>query len=907
MARSENIPRGLCAQLTALSILREPRGGSVTTGPQYSYNILNHAGGPWHVLTCTQCAGADYSGRICHISHHLILNQDEVRTLHNHTLRPTPAGLMQALQNNGFWKSRWEGEPQYLTNSPTLSPGDMPDAEAQPTWKKLTGHKANARALYTAPFERDCLITVPPGTSSGDVLSLFHESDWLTHTRGWGITFTTVADDADSFAETLRMVTAPASPLVQRAQRTGHPVLNIEQGMEIPLPAPACEPPQSLPLQPGASPQQKSELMRTLSRSVSHYHYIEEPDWLMFDVRPQRSKSPYILSGVAGLAALGLLAWYYYTPAGYSPEEGTVAIPTEHIRSADNVQRLSCLLNTPYDHGKTASTLAELSNIEERTREDSLLLETVAIINNATQPGARHALAARRLCECARLLGLKDRDLVLLYLHEATFNTSPEEWQKQFDGQHMADWLSLKQSEPQILGLLDSEDLRAYAPGEKKVETTILATATPDAPPQKVDDSEQTPPPGRISLIPSAAVSGMPLPPELEEVISSLPVSICTGSYVISSFEKGGELQEPKRLNLSPDGYRLYITHTEKDGEITLRPEHAEGKESPVPACSIKIQKGKLQSIRSNGKDSVVCFPVATKKDFHTNIILASSFGIPIPATEPIILPPVAKANLDISEKSIELVTENGEPRLRISNTSAFPWVETDKELQNIRFSVNLPVLTGHNAMQQTGRELKTYRWTEASVMQESDALTVLRCNIIHNTHLPKRLEEAFNQVANEPCCGEVRNTKSPSHTLARLYYICSALDNEKLSMLKQKQLLQDYFSLFANKNFNRILTRILEKETYLHLKPEQATSKHFKAIQLRNNIKNCLNDKNVRKTIRKRICEVLTRTLYAAYTQEQQEQIKEAASPPILILKNISIGNHVELLWQFQMRKNTP
>lgn len=908
VARSEKLPRALCAQLTALSILREPKGGSATTGPQYSYSIIEHAGNPWHVLTCTQSAGADYSGRICHISHHLILSLEEVRILHSHSLRPTPAGFMLALRNNGFWKSKWEGEPQYLTDGPTFSSGDMPDAEAQPTWKQHTGHKSNARAFFTPPYDRDCLITVPKGTPAAEVLQLFHESDWLTHTRGWGITFTTEADESDSHAETLRIVTGAGSPLVQRAQRTGHPVLNIEQGMELPLSAPALEPAPGNPAQKDGRQPPHGGMMRTLSRTVNHYHYIEEPDWLMYDVRPSRARWPYAASGVLVLSALCLAAWIFHTPAGYSTDEDVaVDAQPQHSISIDHMQMLSRLAASPYQHEHTVRILAELAGITETAPEDTLIQEAVSLLRSAAQPGTRHALAMKRLCECARLMGLKDRELALLYLNEALHSTTPDEWQKQFNGQHVTDWLALKQSEPQILTLLEEEEFRAYAPRHEAPETTILATADTAAP-AAVDEAATPPPiPSRISLIPGAAVSGSPLPAELETAITRLPLSISTGSYVISCFAEGGELRSPQRLELSPNGYRLYITPTENPGEFALVPEHTEGKPSPVPSCTFKVQKGKLQNIRCDGKKAVVSFPIATGKDFLTNIILASSFGIPLPPTEKITLPPASEADLDISPDSLEIDAasiNSGSPRLSLIKTRKFPWVISRKEEVKNRFTINLPVLIGHNAIQKTGDELPSYKLTSAEVVSETADLTSLRCEVIHSTRLPERLKNTFDLVANSPCCGETRNNKNKSLTLANLYYICCALANPKLSIKQKKQLQQEYFSLFASKQFNKILLRVLEKETVLHITPQEAASSHLKALQVRNNIKKMLNERSVRDLIRKRICEVLTRSLYAAYTLEQNTLNSEASTPPVLILRNISVGEHVELLWQFQMQE---
>jgi hypothetical protein len=49
----------------------------------------------------------------------------------------------------------------------------------------------------------------------------------------------------------------------------------------------------------------------------------------------------------------------------------------------------------------------------------------------------------------------------------------------------------------------------------------------------------------------------------------------------------------------------------------------------------------------------------------------------------------------------------------------------------------------------------------------------------------------------------------------------------------------------------------------------------------------------------------VLTRSVNAAYTQALQEQNKSQKESPILILKGIDIGSHVELLWQFEMKQS--
>lgn len=912
VARSEKLSRALCTRLSSVSVYREPRVGACSTGPQYSYRIIDHAGSAWHVLTCAQSAGADYSGRGCFIAHHLIFEQEEVKALLASNLRPTPAGITLALQKTGFWLSKWKGNPAYIADTPEIPLSAMPDASSQPTWKRITGHKANARAFFTPPFSKECLITLPSGVSSTDVLQLYHESDWLTHTRGWGVSYTTVADEADNFAETLRMAVPEGSPLVQRAVRTGHPVLKIEADMELPLPEPEREAPASAPVKPSPSRPEDATLTRTLSRTVTHYHYTEEPDWLMYDVKPaMRAVSPRNLLIAGAAAGVCLAAWFFWdnaVPVGLHPEQQLETIPNSEDSHIPLIQRLTEVINADYDHAAIQLFLDELSSIQEKTPEDSLLLESAALIQNAGQAGARHTSAIKRLCECARLLGVDGTGIVKLYLREATHHVSPEDWQKLYDGQHLSDWLTLKQTEPQMIELLLSGEFKAYAPQTSGDEpkATILATANPSGPENEEGPNEGDAPPGRISLIPATAVSGSTLPKELEAVIPRLPLSITTGSYVVSGFAKGGELAEARRLDLSADGYHLYITPTGNAGEFMLKPEHREGKPSPVPAATFMVRGGKLQTIRSEGGEAVISFPVPSQENFHTNVVLASSFGIPIPRGKGISLPPAAKANLQVTPDDLEIISSSigtPAPQIRLRKKKEFPWVLSRKDRERIKFSVSLPVLNGHNAMQLVGDDLASFIWKGADIVKETGTRSTVRCEVEHVPDLPGRLLRAFDRVMNTPCCGETES-KNKSVTLGNLYYICCALANEKISRSERRQLEQEYFALFAHKHFNKILTRVLAQDAALCLSPEEASSNKFKALKVRNNIRKQLETRAMRDLIRRRVCEVITRTMYAAYTQEQQLLEDKQGNSPVLILKDISYGQHVELLWKFRMHQ---
>ncbi len=231
VARSEKLPRALEKKLLKISGVKEEN--KLISGPQLSYHILDCAGATFHVLSCIQSAGADYSGRECHIAHHLALTQDEVRLLRSNQARPTPASVILGLYRDQFWKAEWKEKPHYITDEPSLSTDLLPEIDQQSTWKELTGHKYNAKALITPPYEHDCLIVVKSGTRSLDILHLLAESDWLSHLRGWGITFTTTGVASDTFAQTQRIAVLEESAMEGKARRSGRPTLHLEHKLLI--------------------------------------------------------------------------------------------------------------------------------------------------------------------------------------------------------------------------------------------------------------------------------------------------------------------------------------------------------------------------------------------------------------------------------------------------------------------------------------------------------------------------------------------------------------------------------------------------------------------------------------------------------------------------------------------------
>ncbi len=236
VARSEKMTTPLAKKIARLSNFKDFQS---VKGPQYSYRIIDCAGDTYHILSCVQEAGSDYTGRQCHIAHHLALPKYVVNNLRQHKARPTPAGLMLALADKDFWYKSWTGEPTRQLVEAPMSMDNLIEVDKQPTWQKWTSHKANARAFSTAPYEHDCLILIPQEINSEEILKLVNESDWLDPSHGWGKTFTTHGESKDTFADTQRIFVIGGDAMVERAKRTGRPILNIHPELTLHLPSPA--------------------------------------------------------------------------------------------------------------------------------------------------------------------------------------------------------------------------------------------------------------------------------------------------------------------------------------------------------------------------------------------------------------------------------------------------------------------------------------------------------------------------------------------------------------------------------------------------------------------------------------------------------------------------------------------
>lgn len=894
VARTEDMPVALYSQLPGISVLKnnvEPL--------QFSYRILTASGQSWHVLSCIQAAGADYSGRACHTAHHLVFSQQEVAQLLGLPQRLTPAGICLALHKTGFWVRRWEQAPQYLSDEPRLQPDAQPDATAQPTWKRHTGHKANARAFYSEPFHKESLVVLHEPMKQVDIMALLHESDWLSHTRGWGFTFTTAADESDSFADTLRIIVPQDSLWIQRATRTGHPVLHISSELELPV-----IPPPSIALSPDSAAS-GGRFVKALARSTSHYHYTEEPDWTLFDIpipaSPVRKRLMTTAAGIISLAAFAVWQGYTYSPT--DPTQEDYSSPATCMTQEDApLISLTSLLSATYDHDATARLMLELSELSNESVERVWLIECAQLIRKASTAEANHAAGLKRICECARLLGLSDHALAELYIREAIYGKTPEEWQEMFDSELVEEWLSLQLSEPAIVQAFEALELKLQPPSSdhQDEETPLLATADTTA--ESIDETPR--PIVRVALSPQTARCGKAIPKQLAQALTQLPLTITAGNFIVATLQKGDSLQPSQILELSEDGYRLHISATKNNGEYKLSPSHKDGKESSLPEVIIGVRNGKLRSIRCGEGFAVVSFPVPGAENYYTNIILAPEFGIPIPERKGTSLPEASALDFCIAPSDISF-TRTDKPRLAIIKKkarNAFPWKANGKLVRKHNFSINLPVLQAHNNIVITQESDSSYISRNAYVISETDHLSTLRCEIEHAPALPQRLETAFERIANAPCCGQEK-VQASAPALAELYYIISSLKNKKLDSTARSKLYKEYFKLLSVPAFNEELQKILPNQKALIPSPRDATDNSRLCKRLRSTIGEELNKEGIQDAILSGICKMFSRSLLAVYEQEKQDFETACRKRPALMLRSITPNKDGELVWHFHIQ----
>lgn len=312
VARSEKMPGDLVRLLIELSEFKEPADQGIL-GPQFSYRVEGCNSGLHHIFTSVRDAGADYSKRSCHIAHHLILTENEMRALCQGAHRTTPAGILLSLELRRFWASRWQREPEFLEEGSIPPLWENMLTENAPTWLVFTGKNENALAFCTPPYHQGCLAIVPQKTQSRDILRLLHESCSHAPMLGWGIALCTYSVETDALESSRRLFTTEGSALHQRAQRSSFPTLHIRPGLEISPPMSAAPTkPISLPQETPAAAEPAASGVPQLSSlpTMQEYHYRENCSNDIFEHpwRKEKKRMPRAAALTACLSVSALLA-----------------------------------------------------------------------------------------------------------------------------------------------------------------------------------------------------------------------------------------------------------------------------------------------------------------------------------------------------------------------------------------------------------------------------------------------------------------------------------------------------------------------------------------------------------------------------------------------------------------------
>lgn len=221
----------------------------------HACRILTVGSGTYHVLSCVQDAGSDYTGRTNHIAHHLIVEPREVRALAAAGI--TPADVLQGMR----WRTTWTDGPRYLETAEEVDLSAF-KAPASRAWASITGSPASAGILWSQDVLKGCYLVTPAGVNA---LELFQESLLQEPAQAWQCRFTTCLEPTDDPAD-FRWVALPdSSPLRPQVESSSRVVLDLTTPSTLPAPpepepqpaGPALSPPQAA-LPPPAAKQKKT-------------------------------------------------------------------------------------------------------------------------------------------------------------------------------------------------------------------------------------------------------------------------------------------------------------------------------------------------------------------------------------------------------------------------------------------------------------------------------------------------------------------------------------------------------------------------------------------------------------------------------------------------------------------------
>ncbi len=205
----------------------------------HTCRILTVGSGTFHVFSCLQDAGSDYTGRTNHIAHHLIAEPREIRTLAAAGL--TPADVLMGMA----WRTSWSEGPRYLDSAEEIDLASFA-SQSSHAWFAVTGNPASAGILWSREALKGCYLIAPAAVN---VLELFRESLQASPAQAWQTRFTTCLEPNDDLADFRWVGLSSSSPMRSQVETSNRLVLDLTRPSSLPAPpeaeapAPAIEAP----------------------------------------------------------------------------------------------------------------------------------------------------------------------------------------------------------------------------------------------------------------------------------------------------------------------------------------------------------------------------------------------------------------------------------------------------------------------------------------------------------------------------------------------------------------------------------------------------------------------------------------------------------------------------------------
>lgn len=227
----------------------------------HAHRILTVGPNTYHVLSCLQDAGSDYTGRTNHIAHHLIAEPREIRAFSAAGLTPADVLLSMA------WRTSWNEAPRYLDPSEEINLSSFTPSASR-AWASVTGNPATAGILWSREAERGCYLILPSGIIG---LELFRESLLVESAQAWQTRFTTCLEPNDDVADFRWIALSSTSPMRGQVETTNRLVLDLTSPATLPEPPQREAPPPALetvsPAAPGPAPRPPASVYEPMRSS----------------------------------------------------------------------------------------------------------------------------------------------------------------------------------------------------------------------------------------------------------------------------------------------------------------------------------------------------------------------------------------------------------------------------------------------------------------------------------------------------------------------------------------------------------------------------------------------------------------------------------------------------------------